>query len=185
MVAAALALGFGFWNLSRRLAPQITTPASLESTYVTSFPEKSIAVLPFEDLSEGKKDLSLADSVQDDILTALSRVADLRVISRTSVSDYVPGPSRNLREIAQSLGAAYILQGEMQRDYEKVRITVHLTDARRDAKLWTESYERVPGDIFGMHGDLVQRIVSQMQASISPQEKAAADECPTKDLRRL
>ncbi|MEO6971240.1 MAG: hypothetical protein ABI217_10140 [Chthoniobacterales bacterium] len=178
----ALALGFGLWNLSRRLAPQITTPASLESTYVASFPEKSIAVLPFEDFDQGKQDLSLADSVQDDILTALSRVADLRVISRTSVSDYAPGSPRNLREIAQSLGAAYILEGGLERIDGKVRISVHLTDARRGAKLWTDSYEREPGALFGMHGDLVQRIASEMQASISPQEKAATDECPTKDL---
>jgi len=182
LLAVALALGLGLWNLSRRLAPQITTPASLESTYVASFPEKSIAVLPFENLGNSNQDPSLADSVQDDILTALSRVADLRVISRTSVSAYVPGSSRNLREIAQSLGAAYILEGRLERVGEKVRITVQLTDARRDAKLWTDSDEREPGNLFGRHADLVQRIASQMQASISPQEKAAGDECPTKDL---
>ena len=182
LLAVALALGLGLWNLSRRLSPQITTPASLETSYVASFPEKSIAVLPFKNLGDGNQELSLADSVQDDILTALSRVADLRVISRTSVSAYAPDRPRNLREIAQSLGAAYILEGGMERTDGKVRIIVQLTDARRDTKLWSDSYERPPDNLFGKHSDLVQRIASEMQASISPQEKAATDECPTKDL---
>jgi TolB-like protein/Tfp pilus assembly protein PilF len=182
LVVAALALGFGFWSLSRRLAPEITAPASVESAYVASFPEKTIAVLPFEDLSETKEDAFLVDGVQDDILTALSKVADLKVISRTSVSTYAPGKPRNFRDIAQSLGAAYILEGSVRRAGEKARITVQLTDARRDAKLWTESYERDLPDVFGMQSDIVQRVAAQTQATVSPKEKAAIDERPTKDV---
>jgi TolB-like protein/Tfp pilus assembly protein PilF len=182
MLAATLALGFGLWNLSRRLAPQITTPASLESNYVASFPEKSIAVLPFADLGAGKPDLLLADSVQDDILTALSKVADLRVISRTSASSYTPDKPRDLREIAESLGAGHILEGTVSSADEKARITVQLTDARRGAKLWTVSYERDLGDVLGMRSDILRRIASQLNATVSPEEKAAIDEHSTSDL---
>ena len=178
VVAAALALGLGLFSFSRRLAPQIPAP---ESAYVASFPEKSIAVLPFEDLSEGNQDVSLADGVQDDILTALSKVADLRVISSTSVSSYARGKPRNLRDIAQSLGAAYTLEGRVQRTGGKGRIALQLTDARRDARLWAESYDRDLTDLFGMHGHIVQRIASQMQASILPKEKTLLDERPTRD----
>ena len=179
LVATALALGCGLWSFSRQLAPQIPAP---ESAYVASFPEKSIAVLPFEDLGGAKPDVSLADGVQDDILSALSKVADLRVISYTSVSGYTPGSARNLREIAQNLGAGYILEGDVRREGEKAWITVRLTDARRDARLWTVSYERDLADVLGMQTDLVQRIASQLQAAVSPKEKAAIDERPTQDL---
>ena len=108
---------------------------SPKSTYVPSFPEKSIAVLPFEDLAGRTRELSLSDNIQDDILTALSKVADLRVISYTSVSTYVAGKPRNLRNIAQSLGSAYILEGKIQRVEGRALITVQLTDARRSVKL--------------------------------------------------
>src|SRR2546423_1911916 len=127
LTAIALVLGLGFWTLSRRLAPEITAPASAESAYVASFPEKSIAVLPFADLSEGKQDTSLADGMQDDILTALSKVADLRVISRTSASTYSPDKARDLREIAQNLGVAYVLEGHVRRTDDRVSITAQLT----------------------------------------------------------
>ena len=181
LVATAITLGFGLWILSRRLAPQITSPLS-ESAYVASFAEKSIAVLPFESLSKGKQDPLLADAVQDDVLSALAKVAQLRVISRTSVSSYAPGQPRNLREIAQSLGAGHILEGKVSRAGEKMRITVQLTDARRGVRLWDMSYERELGAVSGMQSDLVQRIATQLQATISPQEKAALDQRPTQDL---
>jgi TolB-like protein/Tfp pilus assembly protein PilF len=179
LVAAALALGFGLWRFSSRLVPQITPP---ESAYVASFPEKSIAVLPFEDLDEPKSDPFLADGVQDDILTALSKVADLRVISSTSVSSYAPGKPRNLRDVAENLGAGYILEGSVRWANEKAQITVQLTDARRELKLWTVNYERDRAEVFGIHSDIVQRIASQLQATVSPKETAAIDEHPTQDL---
>ena len=182
LVATAIALGFGLWILSHQLAPQITAPVSSESAYVASFREKSIAVLPFENLSGGKQDPFLADSIQDDILTALAKIADLRVISRTSVSSYTPGQPRDLREIAQSLGAGHILEGRVSRADEKMRITVQLTDARRGAMLWKMSYERKLGAVSKMQSELVLRIAAQLQAAVSAKEKAAIDERPTQDL---
>ena len=182
LIATAVALGLGLWVLSRRLAPQITAPASAESAYVASFAEKSIAVLPFRDLSEAKQDTLLAEAVQDDILTALSKISELRVISRTSVSSYAPGAPRNLRDIAQSLGAGHILEGNVSRTGEQVRITVQLTDARRGSRLWEMSYERTLGVVSRTQSDLVQRIAGQLQATVSAKEKTAIDERPTQDL---
>ncbi len=183
LVAVALGMGFGFWNLSRQLAPQlISSPASAEDGNATLLPEKSIAVLPFENLSEDKENAFLADGVQDDILTALSKVADLKVISRTSVDTYSAGTPRNLREIAETLGVAYVLEGSVLQAGEKVRITAQLTDARTGAYLWTETYERDLDDVFAIQSEIVQRITSQLQATVSPKEKAAIAERPTKDL---
>ncbi|HEY1582000.1 MAG TPA: FlgO family outer membrane protein [Chthoniobacterales bacterium] len=182
LLAIAFALSFGLWSLSRRLAPQITAPPSAESAYVASFPEKNIAVLPFEDRSEAKQGASLAEAVQDDVITVLSKVADLRVISRTSVSSYAPGQQRNVREIAQSLGAGHILQGTVSCAGEKAQITARLIDARRGARLWSVSYERELSDIFSVQSDILQRVTSQLHATVSPQEKAAAEEQPTHDL---
>jgi TolB-like protein/Tfp pilus assembly protein PilF len=181
VAVATLVLGFGFYTLSRKLAPDVGTTAA-ESAYVASFPEKSIAVLPFEDLSENKQDAFLADGLQDDVLTALSKLSELKVISRTSASTYTPDKPRVYREIAQSLGVAYILEGTVRRAGEKIQITTQLTDARRDERVLTENYERESSDVFGMQSDLVQRVASKLQASISPKEKAALEERPTKDL---
>ncbi len=181
VLVVATVLGLGFWNLSRRLAPEAGTSTSAESAYVASFPEKTIAVLPFKDLSETKQDAFLADSLQDDILTTLSKVGDLRVISATSVSTYSPEKSRNLREIAQSLGAAYLLEGTVRRYGDKASVNVALTDARRNIGSWTQSYDREIADIFGMQGDIVQQIASRMQANLSAKERAAIEERPTND----
>jgi TolB-like protein/Tfp pilus assembly protein PilF len=178
---ATLVLGFGFYTLSRRLAPDISTRAAAESAYVASFPEKSITVLPFEDLSQDKQDTSLADCLQDDVLTALSKISDLRVISRTSASTYTPDKYRNYRDIAQSLGVAYILEGTVQRIGGKFLITTQLTDARRDARLFNEKYERDSANVFAIRSELAQKVASAMQATISPAENAAIEEQPTKD----
>jgi TolB-like protein/Tfp pilus assembly protein PilF len=182
VVATAVVLGLGLWILSRRLAPEITSQVSPESAYVASFPERSIAVLPFEDLTESKENNLLAGAVQDAILTALAKVSDLRVISRTSVTGYPAGKPRDLSDIAQSLGAGHILEGSVNRIGEKVQITLQLTDARRNARLWNTTYERVLSDVFGMQSEIVQRIASQLQASISSKERAAIGERPTRDL---
>ena len=181
LIATAGALGFGLWSLSNRLAPQITPPVSAESTYVASFPEKSIAVLPFAE-GTGDQQQGLAQAVQDDTITALSKVADLRVISCASVSSYTPGKPRNLRQIAQSLGAGHILEGKVSQAGKQVRITVELTDARRGVSLWSVSYERGLDDVFGARGDITRRIAAQLHALVTPQEKAAIDERPTRDL---
>ncbi len=180
LLAAALVLGFGFWIL--RLLPEMAAPPSRESVYAASFPERSIAVLPFDDLSTGKQDAALAETVQDATLMALSKVADLRVISRTSVDSYVPGEPRNLRDIAQNLGAGHLLEGSVSRIGAKVRVTVQLTDARRGAKLWAVAYERDPAELFEIQSELVPRIASQLQATVSAKEKTDIDQRPTRDL---
>jgi len=179
----ALATGFGIWSLSRQLAPELTgVSASPEAAALAVLPEKSIAVLPLENLSEDKQNAFLADGVQDDIRTALAKVADLKVINRTSVNTYVAGTRRNLREMAQTLGVAFVLEGSVRQNGEKVSITAQLTDARSGVPAWEESYERDLADIFAIQSDIVQRIISQLQATVSPEEKAAIDERPTKDL---
>ncbi|PYK71476.1 MAG: hypothetical protein DME42_10725, partial [Verrucomicrobia bacterium] len=166
-------------NLSRQLTPETASP---EATALAVLPEKSIAVLPLEDFSEDKQHAFLADGVQDDIRTALAKVADLKVINRTSVNTYAAGTRRNLREIAQTLGVAFVLEGSVRQSGEKVRISVRLTDARTGNPAWEESYERDLADVFAIQSDIVQQILSQLQAVVSPKEKAAIDERPTKDL---
>jgi TolB-like protein/Tfp pilus assembly protein PilF len=175
----ALAMGFGIWSLSRQLAPESASP---EATALAVLPEKSIAVLPLENLTEDKGNAFLADGVQDDIRTALAKVADLKVINRTSVNTYAAGTRRNLREIAQTLGVAFILEGSVRQSGEKVRISVQLTDARSGAPAWEKSYERDLADVFAIQSDVVQQILSRLQATVSPKEKTAIDERPTKDL---
>jgi TolB-like protein/class 3 adenylate cyclase/Flp pilus assembly protein TadD len=145
-------------------------------------PEKSIAVLPFENFSADKENAFFADGVQDDILTALSKVADLKVISRTSVLSYAAGTKRNLREIAQALGVAHILEGSVRRAGGKVRVTAQLIDARSDAHLWADTYDRDLADVFAIQSEIARTIAEQLQAKLSPSEKAAIEKPPTTDL---
>jgi TolB-like protein/class 3 adenylate cyclase/Flp pilus assembly protein TadD len=145
-------------------------------------PEKSIAVLPFENFSADKENAFFADGVQDDILTALSKVADLKVISRTSVLSYAAGTKRNLREIAQALGVAHILEGSVRRAGGKVRVTAQLIDARSDAHLWADTYDRDLADVFAIQSEIARTIADQLQAKLSPSEKAAIEKPPTTDL---
>ncbi len=183
LVAVAIALGLGFWNLSRQLAPQlITSSTSKEQTSASLLPEKSVAVLPFENLSDDNENAFLADGVQGDILGALSKVADLKVIGRTSVNSYAAGGARNLREIAETLGVAYVLEGTVGQTHGKVRITAQLTDARTQNRLWAETYQRDLGEVFAIQSEIVQRTISQLRANVSEKEKAAIAERPTKDL---
>lgn len=178
-----LALGFGFWSLSRQLAPQlITAPAWAEPAITTSLPAKSIAVLPFENLSEDKRNALFADGVQDDILTALSKVAALKVINRTSVNTYPASTPRNLPEIAQTLGVVYVLEGSVRQTDEKVSIICQLTDVRSGAHLWSESYERDLVDVFAIQREIVRRITSELEITLSAKEEAAIEERATKNL---
>jgi TolB-like protein/Tfp pilus assembly protein PilF len=183
LAAVAIALGLGFWNLSRQLAPQlINSSTSAEESNVSMLPGKSVAVLPFENLSEDNQNAFLADGAQGDILSALSKVADLKVISRSSVNSYAAGNPRNLREIAETLGVAYVLEGTVRQADGKIRITAQLTDARKDTRLWAETYERDLGEVFAIQSEIVQRTISQLGANISEKEKAAISERPAKDL---
>jgi TolB-like protein len=145
-------------------------------------PEKSIAVLPFENISSDRENAFFADGVQDDILTALAKVADLKVISRTSVMSYGTGATRNLREIAQALGVSHILEGSVRRSDGKVRVSAQLIDARNDAHEWAETYDRDLADVFATESDIAEAIAEQLQAKLLPGEKAAIEERPTNDI---
>jgi TolB-like protein/class 3 adenylate cyclase/Flp pilus assembly protein TadD len=144
--------------------------------------EKSIAVLPFENLSDDKQNAYFADGVQDEILTNLAKVADLKVISRTSVMQYKSIIQRNLREVGKTLGVAHILEGTVQRAGGRVRVSAQLIDARTDAHLWAESYDRDIADVFAIENELAETIVAQLKSKLSPREKAAIEQKPTSDL---
>jgi len=144
--------------------------------------DKSIAVLPFQSLSEDKNDAYFADGVQDQILTNLAKVSDLKVISHTSVRQYKTGAERNLREIGRQLGVAYIVEGSVQRARDRLRINATLIDARTDAHIWAETYDRTAADLFAIQSDLAQSIVTQLKAKLSPKQKAEIEERPTQDL---
>jgi TolB-like protein/class 3 adenylate cyclase/Flp pilus assembly protein TadD len=161
-------------------APPTTGARALSA--LAAIPEKSIAVLPFENLSNEKENAYFADGVQDEILTGLSRVADLKVISRTSAMQYKAGLQRNLREVAADLGVAHVLEGTVQRAGGRVRVNAQLIDARTDSQLWAERYDRDIADVFAIESELAGKIVAQLQAKISPSEKAAIEQKPTTDL---
>ncbi|HEX9263966.1 MAG TPA: adenylate/guanylate cyclase domain-containing protein, partial [Candidatus Binatia bacterium] len=144
--------------------------------------EKSIAVLPFENLSEEKANAFFAEGVQDEILTHLARIADLKVISRTSVMQYKSGAPRNLREIGQQLGVVHLLEGSVQRAANKVRVNAQLIDARNDAHLWAQTYDRDLADVFAIQSEIAKAIADQLQAKLSPNEKNAIEQPPTTDL---
>ena len=143
---------------------------------------KSIAVLPFENLSDDKQNTYFADGVQDQILTNLGRVSDLRVISHTTVRQYKSGEPRNLREIAKQLGVTHILEGSVQRAGDRLRIAAQLIDARTDSQVWAETYDRTAADLFAIQSELAESIVAQLQAKLSPQQKAEIEQRPTQDL---
>jgi TolB-like protein/Tfp pilus assembly protein PilF len=143
---------------------------------------KSIAVLPFTSLSDDKNDAYFADGVQDQILTNLAKVSDLKVISHTSVRQYKTGAERNMREIGRQLGVAYIMEGSVQRSRDRLRINATLIDARTDTHVWAETYDRTAADLFAIQSELAQSIVTQLKGKLSPQQKAEIEERPTQDL---
>jgi len=111
--------------------------------------------------------------VQDEILTNLAKIADLKVISRTSVMKYKGGPERNLRDIAKALGVAHVMEGSVQRAGGRVRVSAQLIDARSDTHLWAGRYDRELADVFTIQTEIAQQIADQLRAKLSPQEKAA------------
>src|SRR5438309_8372895 len=143
---------------------------------------KSIPVLPFENLSEEKANAFFTEGVQDEILTHLARIADLKVISRTSVMQYKSGAPRNLREIGQQLGVAHLVEGSVQRVSNRVRVNAQLIDARNDAHLWAQTYDRDLADVFAIQSEIAKAIADQLQAKLSPNEKKAIEQPPTTDL---
>src|SRR5438874_2612893 len=167
LLVAALALALPFYRHQN-----VTT---------NSPSEKSVAVLPFENLSKDEENAFFAGGVQDEILTNLAKVADLKVISRTSVMKYKGGPERNLRDIAKALGVAHVMEGSVQRAGGRVRVSAQLIDARSDTHLWAGRYDRELADVFTIQTEIAQRIADQLRAKLSPAEKAAIVERPTTD----
>ena len=170
-VVAAVVLGIGYWVFHQRHANDFST-----------IPVKSIAVLPFQNLSPDPQNIFFADGVQDEILTDLARIADLKVISRTSVLQYKPGIARNARAIGQALGVANLLEGSVQRESGKVRVNAQLIDARNDTHVWAQTYDRDLADIFAIQTEIATKIADQLRAKISPSEKSAIETPPTRDL---
>ena len=145
-----------------------------------SVAEKSVAVLPFENLSEDKANAYFADGIQDEILTKLASIADLKVISRTSTAKYKSKPE-DLKTVSQQLGVANVVEGTVQRVADKVRINVQLIDARADSHLWAKSFDRDVKDVFAVESEVSQEIADALQAKLSPNESNALATAPTKD----
>ena len=183
LVILALVLGF---PIAAILAwAYDITPSGIKRTEdavpASAIPEKSVAVLPFENLSDDRENTFFADGVHDDILSSLARVADLKVISRTSVQQYRTG-TRNLREIGQALGVAHILEGTVRRAGNRVRVNAQLINARTDTHIWGETFDRELTDLFAIQTELAERIVRALQANLSPTEMAGLQEQPTKSV---
>lgn len=176
LIAALTLAGYWAWHPWRNPGP---AEAPLASKAVAT---KSIAVLPFQNLSTDAENAFFADGVQDQILTNLAKVSDLRVISHTSVRQYKTGVARNIREIGQQLGVSHILEGSVRRAAQRVRVTAQLIDARLDSQIWAENYDGDMADLFGIQSEIAQKIVAQLQAKLSPDQKAAIEETPTRDF---
>ena len=144
-------------------------------------PEKSIAVLPFENLSDDRENTFFAEGVHDDVLSTLAKIADLKVISRTSVQQYRSG-TRNLREIGEALGVAHVLEGTVRRAGNRVRVNAQLINARTDIHIWAETFDRELTDLFAIQTELAEQIVKALQANLSPREMADLQKPPTSDL---
>ena len=141
---------------------------------------KSIAVLPFENLSDDKNAAYFADGIQDEILTKLASIADLKVISRTSTAKYKSKPE-DLKTVSQQLGVATVLEGSVQKAADKVRVNVQLIDARADSHLWAKSYDRDIKDVFAVESEVAQEIADSLQAKLSPAETNTLATAPTKN----
>ncbi len=142
--------------------------------------DKSIAVLPFENLSDDKENAYFADGIQDDVLTNLSKIGELKVISRTSVMQY-RGKTTNVREIGKTLGVSNILEGSVRRSGNKVRVNVQLIDANSDEHIWASDYDRDVTDVFAIQTDLAEKITDALQAKLSPAEKSRMERKPTEN----
>lgn len=178
-VLSLAAIGFSVWALYHRAPPSLAAKDVSEPTLAVA--EKSISVLPFENLSDEKEGAYFADGIQDEILTDLAKLGDLKVISRTSVMQYREG-KRNLREIAKALSVNYVLEGSVQRSGDRVRVSAQLIDARTDTHVWAEHYDRPVADVFAIQAEVAEKIVGQLQVKLSPTEKAAIERQPTSDL---
>src|SRR5438067_1558067 len=175
IVLAVVATGLLIFQFVRPRT--MVTPGQSEAATVS---DKSIAVLPFENLSDDKNAAYFADGIQDEILTKLASIADLKVISRTSTAKYKSKPE-DLKTVSQQLGVATLLEGSVQKAGDKVRVNVQLVDARADSHLWTKSYDRDIKDVFAVESEVAQEIADSLQAKLSPAEASTLATAPTKD----
>src|SRR5438874_9737523 len=187
ILITALIIGAVLW--SRRSTPTTNvtaappvSPVNPAATEAAAVPEKSIAVLPFDNLSRDPDNAFFTDGVQDEILTDLAKVADLKVISRSSVMQYKSEVSRDLRKIGRELGVAHLLEGSVQRANNRVRVNAQLIDARNDGHLWAQTYDRDLADVFAIQSEIAKAIADQLQAKLSPSEKNAIEQRPTSDV---
>src|SRR5437868_11342211 len=184
-VAAAAVLlfviGIGRWWTTHKPQPAHDQPVSRARDQLGNIPEKSIAVLPFENRSEDKANAYFADGMQDEILTRLSKIADLKVISRTSTQHYKSAPE-NLPEIAKQLGVTHILEGSVQKSGNAVRVNVQLINAATDSHVWADTFDRKLIDLFLVESEVAKAIAEQLRARFSPEERAAIESGPVRDL---
>ncbi len=176
-VALLLAAGLAVFLLYRSYQ---LDAGGKETAREATIPEKSVAVLPFDDFAKDDSNSYFVDGVQDDILTNLAKVEDLKVISRTGVARFRKGP-RDIREIGRALGVAYVLQGSVRKLDDRVRVNAQLIDTRSDAQVWAEQYDRKIDDLFELQSDLAQAIVAQLKGRLSDREKTAIAKRPTTD----
>ncbi|MEO5718725.1 MAG: hypothetical protein ABIR29_09165 [Chthoniobacterales bacterium] len=171
--------GLIWWFGSQTRQPASQIPAT---SVAADIPGKSIAVLPFDNLSADPENAFFADGVQDEILTNLAKIADLKVISRSSVMHYKRGVERNLRQIGEELNVAHLLEGNVQRAPNRIRVNAQLINARNGAHLWAQTYDRDLSDIFAIQSEIAKAIAEQLHAKLSPTEKSAIELPPTGDI---
>jgi TolB-like protein len=181
VVAVGALLSVALFLLGRCSARNSVTPQQ-DANWARTHPptDKSIAVLPFENLSDDKGAAYFADGIQDEILTKLASIADLKVISRTSTAKYKSKPE-DLKTVSQQLGVANVLEGSVQKAADKVRVNVQLIDARADSHLWAKSYDREIKDVFAVESEVAQEIADSLQAKLSPAEATTVATAPTQD----
>jgi TolB-like protein/Tfp pilus assembly protein PilF len=180
VVAVGAAISIALFILGRHIASNTARAARTEAATGSSIPQKSIAVLPFENLSDDKNAAYFADGIQDEILTKLASIADLKVISRTSTAKYKSKPE-DLKTVSQQLGVATVLEGSVQKAADKVRVNVQLIDARADSHLWAKTYDRHIKDVFAVESEVAQEIADSLQAKLSPVEASTLATAPTRD----
>ncbi len=152
------------------------------SAAAAAAPEKSVAVLPFENLGHDPENTFFTDGIQEDILTSLSKLAELKVISQKSVRSFAAGNPRNLAEVGRSLNVRYVLEGSVRRSADRVRITAHLTEAATGHQLWSDQYDRELKHVFAIQSGIAKEIATQLEAHLSPTEAATIEARPTHDL---
>src|SRR5436190_8847157 len=175
MLLVILAVGTWGWQHHARSVEKAKLEAAARR-------EKSVAVLPFESLSKEEQNTVFAEGVHREVLSNLAKIADLKVISRTSVMHYKPGTDRNLKQIADELGVNYVVEGSVQREASHIHVTVELIDARTDTQAWAENYDGNLSEVLSFQSEIAQRISNQLGAKLSPRESTELAGRPTDDI---